>query len=231
MIRAAFITTGLVSIPLLAAFVAPLALQGNYTAIPPSAEDVQAQLAICKVSLAQAVDTATKSAGGVAKSADVKIANGVASVEVLVYGNGKCQRVVVNGETGAVQTTTEIQRFAGEPVSGAWTETPSGLKYYDIKVGSGDKPADPMTKVKVVYTGWLVDGTKFDSSVDKGQPYVTALNAVIPGWTEGISTMQVGGKRKLIIPAKLGFGDRGSGAVIPPRATLVFDIELLEVLR
>ena len=81
--------------------------------------------------------------------------------------------------------------------------------------------------VEVHYTGWLVDGTKFDSSVDRGQTIEFPLNGVIPGWTEGVGSMKVGGKRKLIIPSNLGYGDRGAGGVIPGGATLIFDVELV----
>ena len=83
----------------------------------------------------------------------------------------------------------------------------------------------------VHYTGWLVDGTKFDSSVDRGTPFnfVLGQGQVIKGWDEGVGSMRVGGKRKLTIPAELGYGDRGAGQIIPPGATLVFEVELLEV--
>jgi len=109
--------------------------------------------------------------------------------------------------------------------------TPSGLRYSDLVVGAGASPAAG-DQVEVHYTGWLENGTKFDSSVDRRQPFVFPLGAgrVIRGWDEGVATMKVGGKRRLVIPAELGYGDRGAGRVIPPGATLVFEVELLRIL-
>ena len=106
--------------------------------------------------------------------------------------------------------------------------TPSGLKYIDEVSGNGASPMTGQT-VKVHYTGWLENGAKFDSSVDRGQPFefIIGVGQVIKGWDEGVSTMKVGGKRKLIIPSLLGYGTRGAGSAIPPNATLVFDVELL----
>ncbi len=108
--------------------------------------------------------------------------------------------------------------------------TASGLKYLDMKVGDGPSPLPGQTCV-MHYTGWLTNGTKFDSSVDRGTPFEFPLgqHRVIAGWDEGVATMKVGGKRKLTIPPQLGYGARGAGAVIPPNATLVFDVELLGV--
>ena len=108
------------------------------------------------------------------------------------------------------------------------TKTPSGLEYIDIVEGTGASPKTGQ-RVTVHYTGKLKDGTKFDSSVDRGQPFqfIIGVGQVIKGWDEGVATMKVGGKRTLIIPSKLGYGERGAGNVIPPNAELHFDVELL----
>ena len=108
--------------------------------------------------------------------------------------------------------------------------TPSGLKYVDQVVGTGEVAVAGKT-VNVHYTGWLENGKKFDSSVDRGQPFSFPLGAgrVIKGWDEGVQGMKIGGKRKLTIPSDLGYGPRGAGGVIPPNATLIFDVELLGV--
>lgn len=112
--------------------------------------------------------------------------------------------------------------------------TPSGMKIIDHVVGTGASPRTGQTCV-MHYTGWLYDngqkGRKFDSSVDRGQPFEFPIGTgqVIAGWDEGVATMRVGGKRTLIIPPLLGYGERGAGSVIPPNATLMFDVELLAV--
>jgi peptidylprolyl isomerase len=116
----------------------------------------------------------------------------------------------------------------------AMTQTPSGLQYEDTQVGSGASPSRGQSCV-MHYTGWLwqdgAKGAKFDSSVDRGRPFVfpIGMGRVIKGWDEGVSTMQVGGKRTLLIPPDLGYGARGAGGVIPPDATLLFEVELLDI--
>ena len=119
---------------------------------------------------------------------------------------------------------------AGSGGGGQEVTTPSGLKYTDEVVGTGKQPQAGQTAI-VHYTGWTLDGKKFDSSKDKNQPFQFPLGAgrVIKGWDEGVATMKVGGKRILIVPPELGYGARGFPPVIPPNATLKFEVELLDV--
>ena len=106
--------------------------------------------------------------------------------------------------------------------------TESGLQYLVIVAGNGVKPA-ATDNVKVHYEGFLLDGTKFDSSVDRGEPITFSLNQVIAGWTEGVQLMPVGSKYRFFIPYELGYGEQGAGGIIPPYATLVFEVELLDI--
>lgn len=125
---------------------------------------------------------------------------------------------------GTIMTTSGQQSNTQE------VTTSSGLKYVDQVIGTGEVAVAGKT-ANVHYTGWLENGKKFDSSVDRGQPFSFPLGAgrVIKGWDEGVQGMKVGGKRKLTIPSDLGYGSRGAGGVIPPNATLIFDVELLGV--
>ncbi|HWM90448.1 MAG TPA: FKBP-type peptidyl-prolyl cis-trans isomerase [Thermoanaerobaculia bacterium] len=108
--------------------------------------------------------------------------------------------------------------------------TASGLRYTDLKVGEGVEAGLGKT-VEVHYTGWLEDGTKFDASQDPGHPFTfrIGIDDVIRGWHEGIAGMKVGGRRRLVIPPELGYGKQGAGRVIPPNATLVFEVDLVNV--
>jgi len=131
--------------------------------------------------------------------------------------------------SGGAAIATPALAQAGKPVT-----TASGLQIIDTKVGAGASPRTGQTCV-MHYTGWLYDngakGKKFDSSVDRGEPFEFKIGTrqVIAGWDEGVASMKVGGKRTLIIPAALGYGAQGAGNVIPPNATLIFDVELLGI--
>ncbi len=140
-----------------------------------------------------------------------------------------------NGDGSDTPTPTPTVEAGGitggpEPVSGETVTTPSGLLYTNVEEGSGETPQVGQTVV-VHYTGWLSDGTKFDSSVDRDVPFdfVLGVGQVIPGWDEGLATMKVGEKRRLTIPPELAYGDVGVPPRIPPNATLIFDVELLEI--
>ncbi len=139
---------------------------------------------------------------------------------------------LMTASIGAVATTAPIAAQAQE--TGKMTTTPSGLEIEDTKIGTGASPTTGQICV-MHYTGWLYEngakGAKFDSSLDRGQPFEFPIGQghVIRGWDEGVATMKVGGTRTLIIPPALGYGARGAGGVIPPNATLLFEVELLAV--
>lgn len=127
-------------------------------------------------------------------------------------------------------TVSAGDKPAEKQTGGHMVTTESGLQYEDVVVGTG-RQAQVGDTASVHYTGWLQNGTKFDSSVDRKQPFSFRVGAgqVIKGWDEGVGTMKIGGKRKLVIPPALGYGARGAGNVIPPNATLTFDVELLDL--
>jgi len=138
-----------------------------------------------------------------------------------------------DGHEEVAEKAAEMTPPAGVGITqadGDTVTTESGLKYIDMVVGDGEVPETGKQCV-MHYTGWLPDGKKFDSSRDRGTPFPFPLGMgrVIKGWDEGVASMKVGGRRMLIIPPELGYGPRGAGGVIPPNATLIFDVELLEV--
>jgi len=162
-----------------------------------------------------------------------------AIVLISVLGGGDGETLVANptataAPTGAATPTLPGQTPGTAPdappeIAGEESTTSTGLKYIDVQVGTGDTPQTGDTVV-VNYTGWTqADGVKFDSSVERSAPFsfILGTGAVIQGWDEGVATMKIGGKRRLIIPSELAYGEQGQGS-IPPNATLIFDIELLD---
>jgi peptidylprolyl isomerase len=135
-----------------------------------------------------------------------------------------------NSSSIALADSAELQNSADEQPPAEEVTTASGLKYIDLVKGAGESPKLGQTAV-VHYTGWLTDGTKFDSSVDRRSPFSFKVGKkqVIGGWDEGVASMKIGGKRKLIVPPHLGYGERGAGGAIPPNATLIFEVELLDI--
>jgi peptidylprolyl isomerase len=164
---------------------------------------------------------------------EMKTALAILLAAALLFGG--CNQKQTNAASAPSSTPAAPQKMntsnlPGAPVSGEPVTTASGLKYYDMVPGTGASPTTGQTCV-VNYTGWFTDGKKFDSSFDAGKPLVFPVGQgrVIKAWDEGIASMKIGGKRKLLVPSALGYGTRGFPGAIPPNSDLVFDVELLDV--
>jgi peptidylprolyl isomerase len=155
----------------------------------------------------------------------------------MISRHAPCALLVIAGVLMAVPVSAARQQGRkalqpeGTPAAGREVVTPTGLRYIDQKIGGGAE-AGPGKTVEVLYTGWLEDGTKFDSSLDPNHPFTfrIGIDEVIQGWHEGITGMKAGGRRRLVVPPDLGYGKQGAGGgVIPGNAILVFEVELLTV--
>ena len=160
---------------------------------------------------------------------ELKVSNREAQTIVQEYFRKKEEKLnAERAEKGKVAKAEGEKYLAENAKKEGVTVLPSGLQYMVLKEGNGNKPKATDT-VNCHYEGFLIDGTVFDSSVERGEPAEFALNQVIAGWTEGLQLMQEGAKYRFFIPYILGYGEGGAGASIPPFATLIFDVELLEV--
>ena len=160
---------------------------------------------------------------------ELKVSNREAQTIVQEYFRKKEEKLnAERAEKGKVAKAEGEKYLAENAKKEGVTVLPSGLQYMVLKEGNGNKPKATDT-VKCHYEGFLIDGTVFDSSVERGEPAEFALNQVIAGWTEGLQLMQEGAKYRFFIPYILGYGEGGAGASTPPFATLIFDVELLEV--
>jgi FKBP-type peptidyl-prolyl cis-trans isomerase len=227
------LTVAVLSLAAAAAFATVTPISGggrDLTKIPVDPVAREKELSAKPCTLAKALEVAGKQ-GGVFSSAAFSAAG---QIELTMFKDGLEHAVVVDAASGAVVSDTGQPRFAGDPVTGEGTALPNGVRYYDLKVGSGDAVIAKGDRATAHCTGWLVNGTKFWSSLDApGQPLdftlVGGQGGVIQGWVDGVPGMKVGGKRKLVIPSNLGYGPAGRSPVIPPNAVLVFDIELLKI--
>jgi peptidylprolyl isomerase len=199
----------------------------DYRTLPPPSADVQKQVAACKVTLASAIDIAQKAtSGGVAKVAHLRVTATPPDIEVLVYVNDEARKVMVDANSGAVLSNTVVPRFPGTPAVGDMIELPSGVKYYNLKVGEGAELTDVGSVAQAHVVGYLVNGTEI-ANTHSAEPLSVTLRDMFPGFVEGTTGMKVGGVRKIIAPPETAF-PQGSGQ-IPPDATLILDVELLGI--
>jgi len=204
----------------------------DYTRLPPDPSEVCGVLNNCAFSIIEAAIKAEKETGGRLNSIEMIHGKNQTVFKAVCYTESQEITITMDSKSGDVIATAANESvLPGFKVAEGieLQESDSGLMWYDLEVGDGPSPASPASTVVVHYAGYLVDGTKFDASYDRGQTISFPLNRVIKGWTEGVGSMKVGGKRKLLIPSDLAYGPQGRPGAIPPSAFLIFDVELFEV--
>ena len=206
--------------------------QMDLTSLPPEPAQCKKQIESSGKSLLECVQIAEKETGGAAAEAQMLFENDPPQAIVTLYSDSARHEVTVNAKNGSVLKSETSGRFPGWNLASdaEMVTTDSGLMYFVVDEGTGATPKADSSRVEVHYTGYFVDGQKFDSSVDRGQTATFGLNQVIRGWTEGVGMMKEGAKWKLVIPGDLAYGPRGRPGAIPPNAMLVFDVELIKVV-
>lgn len=196
----------------------------DYSTLPPTAAERFLELASFDLLAAQKLAVETTQ-GRVAEARFVP--GPPAHCEVQVYTPEQHLLVRTDPLGTRIEAQEVVTRIPGWPVDGEWVELPSGLKYFDVEVGQGKEPRNSVSLVSTQYEAWLVDGTKFQSTEGRDKPVTSPLSGGIPGWKEGLLSMKVGGRRKLLIPPELAYGSAGQGCLIPPDAMLIFDVTLV----
>lgn len=202
----------------------------DYRTLPPPHDEIETQLRDAGVTLREAVEAAQAVFDGRARAAEFIEQDDRLVVLVELFGGGEARRVRIDAASGEVAGVFHLPRLPGRAFEGDLTEHESGVQYADIEVGEGPAVESAGITVSVHYTAYLVDGTAFDSTDDRGEPASLALRNVFPGMARGVEGMRVGGTRKIIIPPELGFGAQQVHPAVPANATLIFDVELLDIV-
>ena len=186
------------------------------------------ELRIPKLDAQAAVVAASAKVPGKVGNVDSDLLADPPTWKVSVFAGGKSHLVSVNAVDGTIVSDQVAAQLPGDATDAPMQGEFGGVQWIVLKEGTGVTPKGTDSMVKVNYSGYLVDGKKFDSSIERGKPIEFRLDRVIKGWTQGVQPMKIGEKRKLIIPWSLAYGEQGRPPVIPPKATLVFDVELVD---
>jgi peptidylprolyl isomerase len=204
----------------------------DYRTVPPPHARTEARLRAESIGLARAIEIAVRETGGgvVASAAHVRRTEPLDAISLLVHHDGLATRLLLESGSGAVLERRSVPRLPGAAVEGEPIDGPDGVSWYVLEEGRGDPPPTADSNVRIEYDGWLLDGTRFDSSRDIGRPVTLPLSNFLPGWAAGMREMRPGERRKLIVPPEGAFGAMGNPPLIPPDATLVIDVTLLKVV-